>query len=564
MGSSRRSSWEPANIRTGQLTAISALWQMAQEQIATSLGNINGAIKYIEEGAQRHPNRLDIVAQSAPQGQTSGEFLLERRRGANAFQQPNQPQPVNNVFGAPSSSTSTFGQPAELGATPSPFGAPAFGRPAQPAAASPFGQPSGLGMTPSPFGQPAQPTGAFGQASQLGAKPSAFGTPAFGQPAQPTSAFGQPAALGATPSPFASPAPAATPFGNAQPATNAFGQPTQPAATNAFGQHTQPAATNAFGQPNQPAASNVFGAPTAPAAAANPFGQTAQPATNVFGAPSTAPAHPFGQPAAPAAAPATNAFGNPSPFGQAAPTGPSTANPFGQPAAAAAPSPFGQQQQQQPAPQPPQPTNVFGQPVHTQQPAANPFGQQPQQAPSGFAKNQPAGVPQAQQPPAPVITGQQPDPSTYTVIGSDKRLQRFNSQPVTYMLLKKPEDIESALLPTISKQKDALDALIKRHAGQHHIDQLRVRNQEELNQLKYNMEVPVVREFDGTIRRIWFPCGPPAENSDTEALPGPDGKSPYDDPKVVEQWSGFVATGRFENGVMPEVPPKRSICNWVF
>lgn len=132
------------------------------------------------------------------------------------------------------------------------------------------------------------------------------------------------------------------------------------------------------------------------------------------------------------------------------------------------------------------------------------------------------------------------------------------------MILKKPEDLESALLPTLSKQKSALDALIRNKARYDVIDRLRVRNQEELVQMKHDMEVPVIRAFDGTIRRVWFPNGPPAGDADTEAAPGPDGKSPYDDPKVMQQWSGFASTGRFENGVMPEVPPQRSLCNWVF
>lgn len=514
----------------GQLSQIKTLWQMAQDQIGTALNNIDGAIKYIEDGAQKHPNRLDIVQQSAPVSATTGEFLAERRQATNAYEQPSQP--VNNVFGAPAASTNAFGQPA---ATPSPFGTPAFGQPAQPAA-SPFGQPSVMVAAPSPFGQPAPTTGAFGQTSTLGAKPSAFGTPAFGQPTQPGGAFGQPAALGATPSPFANTATTASPFANPQPAANPFGQPAQTAT------------------------SNVFGAPTpAPAAQANPFGQPAQAVTNAFGAPATTTANPFGQPA-PAAAPATNAFANPSPFGQAAPTGPSTINPFGQPAATTA-TPFGQQ----PATQLSQPTNVFGQPVQTQQPATNPFGQPPQQPPpTGFATTQPAGIPPAQQPSATIITGHQPDPSTYAVIGPDKRLQRFNNQPVTYMILKKPEDVESALLPTLAKQKDALDALIRGHARQDLVDRLRIRNQEEIDQLKYSMQVPVIRAFDGTVRRVWFPNGPPAGDSTTEAAPGPDGKSPYDDPKVMQEWSAFASTGRFENGVMPEVPPQRSFCNWVF
>lgn len=511
----------------GQLTEISALWQMAQDQIGKALSNIDGAMQYIENGAQTHPNRLDIVQQSAP-GTTTGEFLVDRRKAiiasANPFLQPAN-QPVNNVFGAPAASTnnvfgapaagtSTFGQPAGLGPTPSAFGAPAFGQPAV------------MGAAPSAFAQSSQTTGAFGQTSALGPKPSAFGAPAFGQPAQPTGAFGQPATLGAAPSAFTNTATNA--FANPQPAPTAFGQPQQAATSNVFGAPPQGATTNVFGVPTvAPAAatSNVFGAPAPAAATSNVFGAPPQAATtNVFGAP----------PAAPAAA-TSNVFGAPAP---AAP-----GHPFGQPPQAAT-------------------SNVFGAPTPA---PGHPFGQPPQQAPpTSFGAIQPAGPPRPQPSSVPIITGLQPDPSTYTVFGPDKRLQRFNNQPVTYMLLKKPEDVESALLPTLAKQKDSLDGLIKGRARQDLIDRLRIKNQEELDQLKYSMEVPVIRGFDGTIRRVWFPNGPPAGNADTEAPPGPDGKSPYDDPKVMQQWSGFAATGRFENGVMPEVPPQRSLCNWVF
>ncbi len=140
--------------------------------------------------------------------------------------------------------SSAFGQPATLGAKPNPFGAPAFGQPAQPVgAAGGFGQPSALGQKPqsilfrggirrgggggggaSPFANPA--------AGAAGATPSPFGQPAqnpglaspFGQPAQNQNA-----------SPFGQPAQAQTPSSFGQPANNAVSSNTSP-----FG---QPAST---------------------------------------------------------------------------------------------------------------------------------------------------------------------------------------------------------------------------------------------------------------------------------------------------------------------------------
>jgi nucleoporin NUP42 len=71
--------------------------------------------------------------------------------------------------------------------------------------------------------------------------------------------------------------------------------------------------------------------------------------------------------------------------------------------------------------------------------------------------------------------------------------------------------------------------------------------------------VPVIRNFDGSVIRIWFPAGAPPYNKDTEA---PDDKS-YDE-KTLGQWNSFVQTGRFDGGVMPEIPPKREFCTWDF
>ncbi|KAK0724485.1 hypothetical protein B0H67DRAFT_568058 [Lasiosphaeris hirsuta] len=522
-----------AGNEQGALSEIESLYQNAKQQINHTLNNMDSAIQFIVEAGNKHPNRNDICHQSTPTGGTSGEFSRDKLApggtfgsSANAFQAtPVMPTISSNPFGAPAATPSPFGQPAALGQKPSPFRAPAFG---QPATTPIFGQPAAMGGT-SAFGQPSQPSGAFGQPSTIGAKPNPFGAPAFGQPAQPAAgpAFGQPS----------------------QPATTAaFGQPSQPTTTTAFGQPSQP--TSAFGQPaalgQKP---NPFGAPTttttttttttpspfgAPAApaqpAANPFGQPAQPAqaSSGFGQPA---ASPFGQPATtggfsqPTPAP-TNPFGQaqpqtsaaPTPFGQpatafgAAPVKPA-ANPFGQPAAAPA-NPFGQAVAPQPAAPAPAPANPFGQAAQPTQPAANPFGQpaQPAAAPFGnVAAPRPSGRPS---PYAPNATRQHADVTSYAGKGPDGRLRMFKGKPVSYTALGSGKD---------------------------------------------SKELPVVRSFDGTATRIWFPDGAPNYSPETEA----EDKA-YADPEVLRKWKVFMDTGRFEGGIMPEVPPKREFCAWDF
>jgi len=73
-------------------------------------------------------------------------------------------------------------------------------------------------------------------------------------------------------------------------------------------------------------------------------------------------------------------------------------------------------------------------------------------------------------------------------------------------------------------------------------------------------EVPVLRGFDGSAAKIWFPDGAPPFTPETEAAD----LAAYQDPAVKQQWDAFVQTGRFAGGVMPEVPPRREFCVWDF
>ncbi len=249
----------------------------------TALNDVDGAIKYIVDGDNRHPNRMDICqARIIPSQQP------------NATQQP----------------TSTSGQP--------PAAAPSFG---QPSAPSVFGRPS----APT-FGQPSAPASGFSQSSA-----PAYGQPAFGQlpaPDRPTTSFGQPSIVGSpstltptlgqpsTPSSFIAP----------QQAHQAGIQSNHP-----FGQTSTQAPTTTFGQPSAPTQGSVFGRPSA-GQSASPFNQSAASAMTAGGpAQTTAPqSNPFGNPTQTAP---TNAFGQPT---RASPS------PFGQPPSTQQPNAFAQ------------------------------------------------------------------------------------------------------------------------------------------------------------------------------------------------------------------------------
>lgn len=327
----------------------------------TALQNLDGAINFIVQSQNNHPNRNDVCQNgSSP---STGEFAVGKRPvgfqqasgpSNNPFGQPSAPNQQVNPFGG--GGTSAFGQPSTL-SQPSAFGQPsalgggsAFGQPSTLGSNTGFGQASALGQKPSPFGQPSalgggsafgQPSAlgsntGFGQASALGQKPNPFGAPAqpsaFGQPSQPGgggSGFGQPSALGAKPNPFASAAsgPSASPFG-------AF-------SNNNNNNHTSAAQ-----------GSSPFGALGGTSTNTGGFGNPQQTAPSPFGQPQQASSNEVSMDSAPTST--GNAFGNagntatPSPFGQ--PAQPAAANPFARPSVA--PTPFGApaiQQQQQPA-----------------------------------------------------------------------------------------------------------------------------------------------------------------------------------------------------------------------
>lgn len=222
-----------------------ALLNEAEQQNATALKDIDGAIKYILDGENRYPNRHDVC----------------KARGADPTK-----------LHGPSRSTTSFSQPSPFVSQPQALSA--FGR----APPSAFSQPPPLG----------QPNPSFGQPTSLG-QPSAFGRPTsqpnatFGQPSNPGSAFGR--------SPFAAaPSTAVTnqpinPFQSAH--SQPFSQPPPSAPRNPFAQPATQAAPNPFGQP-VPQAQNVFSRDSTP--------QTPPQSTNPsFGTPLNSSPYTFAQ-----------------------------------------------------------------------------------------------------------------------------------------------------------------------------------------------------------------------------------------------------------------------------
>ncbi|KZZ92513.1 CCCH zinc finger domain protein [Moelleriella libera RCEF 2490] len=337
------------------LNEAQELYRNAKQQMDNAVNDLDGAARFVIEAEHKHPNKYDYCREMS-KGAPFGVFSSGRRNG--------QPAPQANPFStAPSTSASTFGQNAAPGQRPNPFGTPTFGQPSQanaafgqPSQPSPFGQTSqssgGLA-----FGQTGPATSAFGQPSALGSKPNPFGTPAFGQAAQPAasqgSAFGQASQMGGVvkPNPFASaaadataplpsafapasnqgPAPALNPFANSnanlgsanasspfastsalqnnasQP--NPFGQQPQTQNPSPFGQQPQTQNPSPFGQATRP---NPFASANGPGSKppAIPFGQPTQNQTNGF-----ASGGQQQQKVATAAPATTNGAGNPYPPG---------------------------------------------------------------------------------------------------------------------------------------------------------------------------------------------------------------------------------------------------------
>ena len=333
----------------------------ANQQAQRILADLEGAIKYVIDAKDQHPNREDLVVKNStpfswaerPGLSAASQSVQQGGGGSSAFGGGPQTLP----FGSGVQQGSTFGQASGLGSSGGAFGKPSFGQASQPASQPGFGQTSAFGAAGPPFGKPSNLEGgggggsAFGQASRLGGGQQS----AFGQASQlgSASAFGKPSALGGA-SPFAQAASNNT-------AGSAFGQPSQPGGgTPAFGQGSSFGAaapsTSPFGRPSPfatsgsqaPTTGSAFGQASAPGQQqSSPFGQVSQPGQQQQSA--------FSQTSQPGQAP--SAFEKPSPFGsgntgsafgqQSTPNSQPTA--FGQGSTFGGSnnaSPFGQQQQQ--------------------------------------------------------------------------------------------------------------------------------------------------------------------------------------------------------------------------
>ncbi|KAL8693975.1 MAG: hypothetical protein Q9218_001273 [Villophora microphyllina] len=286
-GQPREQSFEELRFRHHELASAGneaqaiqeaqVLYSNAEKQIQAALSDLDGAIKYLNDAANKHPNRVDMC------------------NAAGGV--PAQPQQPSN---GSRTRSGAFGSDTNLAK-------PAFGQASAPASA--FGQ-STLGQTAAPaFGQPSTPAPSFGQPAfgQRSAPTSAFGQPAFGQTAAPAPAFGQTTSLSQPPSLFGQPSipnaapafgqnPTPSPFGQAQQTINpSLQQPSQQAAQQpALGQQS-----NGFGQGSSTGhqAARPFGQQQTPVAS-NPFTVTAKPPL-AFGQSSTTPNNQAAQPTAP-------------------------------------------------------------------------------------------------------------------------------------------------------------------------------------------------------------------------------------------------------------------------
>ena len=189
-----------------------ALVSNSEAQMRSALNDVDGAIKYILDGENEHPNRIDIC-------NVEGGSRIPKQNIISSMQ-------AASSFGQPLNNTSAFRHPP----APSTFGQPSistFGQPSAPT--SSFSQKSAQSLGPP----------SFGQASTLGRPQTSFGqsTPAVGQPTAP-GPFGNSQAP--PPSHFQS----ANPFQTSIPPSQqplSFGRPSAQPQTGLF---AQPSASN--------------------------------------------------------------------------------------------------------------------------------------------------------------------------------------------------------------------------------------------------------------------------------------------------------------------------------
>lgn len=183
------------------------LANQANQQVQSVLSDLNGAIKYIIDGAHSHPNRLDICA-AAEGGRSSVDLFAP-----GSFQNQQSSLPLSFRQQPPGYA----GTEQQIGFGGSPFSQPT-------AILNPQIKPSGFSQSP------------FNQNESL------RGSSAFGTPNAPPSTFLQPQQL--------------TSF-------NSFSQQSHVASSGLFGGQAQTVINGSFGGGQQSAASaNAFGQPS--------------------------------------------------------------------------------------------------------------------------------------------------------------------------------------------------------------------------------------------------------------------------------------------------------------
>ena len=144
----------------------------AQQQVQKALSDLRGAVRYIRDGANKHPNRFDVIAGRA-QNENQDGFGGAEAKQTGAFGRMTATPNAGNPFGQPSTPSSN------------PFLKP-------PQQANPFAKPGDV--KPNPFARPgdSQSTsqnGGFGQASNPFARPGDQKVPGPFEPGAPQNPF---------------------------------------------------------------------------------------------------------------------------------------------------------------------------------------------------------------------------------------------------------------------------------------------------------------------------------------------------------------------------------------
>ena len=210
-GAPREQSFEEIRLRHYELARAGQEQQAVQEagrfydsaeqQIRTALNDLNGAIKYIVDGKNDHPNRIDICKETTRTG------VLQRNADAPSQSQPSA-QTRGSAFGQASQlgQASAFGQPSMLSKPQNPFASTSNSQPS-------FGRPSQLGGNPAPaLGQPSNPFAQARDATSIG----------FGHPSTPGPVFGGASSMDTSPVRSASLGQGPTLLGSAATPTNPF------------------------------------------------------------------------------------------------------------------------------------------------------------------------------------------------------------------------------------------------------------------------------------------------------------------------------------------------------